>query len=437
MGIGVQAKVAEVLHEIDIGTLPEEVLEKASLNLFDWLVVAAAGANDDNVQPLLSGLEVDSGEHYLIGRDDRGGRLSACLWNGLVGHALDYDDTHMPARLHMSTVILPALFVDARRENRSYGDLLGAFVSGVEVGARIGRAAGPTLIIKGWHATGVIGCVAAAAAVAKFRGYDRRRCQSAIGFAAAMSSGLVASFGTMAKPLQAGNAAMSGLIAADLARLTEGPAATLDSLVSLTIGTEPSLAVSDHWEILDLAPKPYASCALTHPALDVLRDFGATDENTERVTIGMSPLALKVVGNQEVRDGLSGKFSLFYCAAQHLLGPVTLDSFSDDSAKGERWRKVAQRKIEIAPVEDLAVGTVRVRVCGRDGSIREKTTSEARGERTRPMSWDDVLQKAPVAFQSRFVSLRDHMSKPDRDEETRVLMTYIEKQTKTGGNLNA
>ena len=55
--------------------------------------------------------------------------------------------------------------------------------------------------------------------MAKIYGFDRPRVLTALGIGASEAAGLRENFGTMTKPLHAGRAAESGVVAADLAAL--------------------------------------------------------------------------------------------------------------------------------------------------------------------------------------------------------------------------
>src|SRR5919197_5856847 len=95
--------------------------------------------------------------------------------------------------------------------------MLSAFVAGFETAARIGSGLGEPVSLRGWHGTGVFGRLGAAAAAAVLLRLDAEQALHALGAAATQTSGLVASFGTMAKPFHAGKAAMEGIVAAQLA----------------------------------------------------------------------------------------------------------------------------------------------------------------------------------------------------------------------------
>ena len=71
----------------------------------------------------------------------------------------------------------------------------------------------------GFHSTATCGTLASAAAATKIRGYSVSKIQQSLAIAATLSAGLREKFGTMTKPLHAGRAAESGVVACDLVGL--------------------------------------------------------------------------------------------------------------------------------------------------------------------------------------------------------------------------
>ena len=118
---------------------------------------------------------------------------------------------------HPSVPILPAALALAERQHASGAALLVAFVAGVEVEAKLGRALNPVHYETGWHATSTLGVFGAAAAAAKLLGLSAERTAHALAIAASMASGIKANFGTDGKPWHAGHAGRCGVEAALLA----------------------------------------------------------------------------------------------------------------------------------------------------------------------------------------------------------------------------
>src|SRR5262249_14371887 len=136
---------------------------------------------------------------------------------GAAAHALDYDDVNVAIPGHPSVAILPGLLALAERQRASGRDVSTAFVAGYETACRIGIALLPGHYHLGFHATGTIGSLGAAAACARLLGLSAMARAAALGIAATQAAGLKAQFGTMCKPFHAGKAAQNGLLAARLA----------------------------------------------------------------------------------------------------------------------------------------------------------------------------------------------------------------------------
>src|SRR4029453_10026963 len=100
--------------------------------------------------------------------------LLASLANGAQGHALDFDDTHLPAVLHGSAAVAPVVFALAEGRRASGADALAGFISGFELATRIGRVIGKRLTERGWHVTATVGTFGAAAAAGRMLGLHAR-----------------------------------------------------------------------------------------------------------------------------------------------------------------------------------------------------------------------------------------------------------------------
>ena len=130
--------------------------------------------------------------------------------------------------MHPSVCLVPAILAVGEREGSSGRDVVLAYAAGFELFARLCRAMNPGHYAAGWHATSTAGTVAAGAAVARLLGLDATGIATAIGIAASSAAGIRQNFGSMVKPLHAGNAAFHGVAAAELA--ARGFTAALDSL---------------------------------------------------------------------------------------------------------------------------------------------------------------------------------------------------------------
>src|SRR4029077_12494078 len=142
----------------------------------------------------------------------------AAFANGTAAHALNYDDVQASLSGHPSAPILSPALAVAERAGASGAALVTAFVVGVEIEAKIGRAINPAHYEVGWHSTATCGVFGAAAASAKLLGLSTERTVHALAIAASMASGIKANFGTDGKPLHVGHASRCGVEAALLAQ---------------------------------------------------------------------------------------------------------------------------------------------------------------------------------------------------------------------------
>jgi 2-methylcitrate dehydratase PrpD len=279
----------------------------------------------------------------LLGTADYATATDAALYNGAVAHALDYDDTNHPGYAHVGAAVVPALFAIADTGRANGRDLVTAFILGVEVIGKLGRALNPAHMKQGWHPTATFGTLAATVAAGRVLRLDEAQMVMALGIAASAAGGWRANFGTMVKPLHAGYAARNGVLAALLAR--EGMVATDSALehrygycnVMTPGGCDFSQLQS--WgrplEILTdygLALKPYPSCGATHAAIEAALQLHAQlgGAPIRAVRAGVSELAFEPLIYVEPKTPLQGKFSLHYCIAAALVdGVVNLATFSD------------------------------------------------------------------------------------------------------------
>src|SRR5205085_5694394 len=92
-----------------------------------------------------------------------------------------------------------------------------AEVRGLGVGCRVCEAISPRHYQDGFHSTGTVGAIGAAAGAARLLGFDVDATLRSLGIAASQAAGLRENFGTMTKPFHAGRAAECGVVAAELA----------------------------------------------------------------------------------------------------------------------------------------------------------------------------------------------------------------------------
>src|ERR1700682_3759397 len=174
--------------DLSLPQIPAEGCAIARTGIADCFGVLIAGSRDPEIA-LIDRELGHSGGAALASLIPSGARRSpdtAALVNGVAAHVLDYDDVALDG--HPSAVLVPAILAQAEASESSGAEMLAAYLAGYEVWAElIGREEG-ALHEKGWHPTGVLGAIAAAAACAKLRRLDATRISTAVAAAASMSA---------------------------------------------------------------------------------------------------------------------------------------------------------------------------------------------------------------------------------------------------------
>ena len=384
---------------------PEHVVDLARMCLVDWFGVAV-GAHDEPAQQAVRRVAAswcsEGVAPILLG--GQAAAPVAALVNGTMAHCLDYDDLHFPSLSHLSAPIWAAVLALGAQTQASERDMLVSFITGFELGARLGsNGVGEAVSHRGWHSTGVVGRLGAAAACAVVLGLDAEKARHAVAIAATQTSGLTASFGTMSKPFHAGKAAMDGVVSAQLAAegflgatdILDAERSLSSALVQDGTASMQLDGLGEHWEIERNAIKPYACCGLTHATIDCGREI-ASELSGATVTSArllVNPLTLQVADTRGARTPLEGKFSVTYCAALALSGHrATEADFSRERIADPALQALAARTLPIAD-GSLLPSAARMEVELDNGQTRLADVGVSLGNPENPMSWADMARK--------------------------------------------
>jgi 2-methylcitrate dehydratase PrpD len=397
--------------------LPEATVRAARRAILDTLGVMLAGsveATTERVRAMIAHRR-SAGEATIAGTRLRASIEDAALANGTAAHALDYDDLQSSLSGHPSVPVLPAALALAERERASGPALLTAFVVGVEVEAKLGRALNPGHYETGWHATSTLGVFGATAAACRLLGLPAERTAHALAIAASMASGVKANFGTDVKPLHVGHAARSGLEAALLAAVgfmaNPGALEHADGFGSAYgKGGAPAwdlatAGLGAPHELVDpgIGVKRYPACASTHQALDAtlaLADEHAIDPAAvASVECGVYYLAPHQLIHDRAETPLQGKFSMAYCVSVALLDrAVGLAQFTDERVRRADVQALMPRvRMFVHPEQTtrdcLPTRFSEVTITLRDGRRLVRRVSLAKGQPRHPLTDEELAAK--------------------------------------------
>lgn len=365
-GIGATRQLAQWVAQANNASISESAYKWAAHVTLDWFSVAIAAASEPLVHKLAMEYGSPAANHRTLLRDaKRDGVLQAALINGAAGHALDFDDVAAAMHGHPSVPVLPAVLALAQVREVSGRDFLRAVVVGHEVENRIGAVLGASHYARGFHATGTIGAFGAAAAAASLLGLDAECSTHALGLAATQAAGLKSMFGTMAKPLHAGKAAMNGLMAAQLAargftantQAIEGFQGFAWTQADVAMPADP-IQIDGGFAIEQTLFKYHAACYLTHSTIEAVRELRRLHtvdlDALQSLEIQVPPGHLSVCDNPDPRTGLNLKFSIRQLALLALDGFDTgaLDLYTDEMALNPRHVS-ARARVQVTPT-DLA-----------------------------------------------------------------------------------
>ncbi len=416
-------EVVEFSTKTGYDDLPDDIVQVAKRHILDSIGVTMAGSLEPVTTMITKYVTTfgGSGSSVIIGSRQKTQPPMAALANATSGHALDYDDTQLSTSreaiygllTHPSVPVYAAALALADHLGVSGKKFLEAYAVGVEVSCRIADSMNPEHVWRGFHTTGTVGTLGATAAAAKILDLNDNELRNALGIASATGAGIRESFGTMVKPLQAGNAARNGVFAALVAK--HGFEAPVDSIsgkygffnvmgggfnndkIMGRLG-RPFFFISPGISI-----KPYPSGSLTHPAMDLAfelaeaHDFEAGDIND--VTVKTSSAMHIALRYSEPRTVLEAKFSMQYCVASVLVRRnITLADFRDEDRLKDSslTRLMRKTSFEIDPeLDKRGYERMRTRMIIRliDGRVISGERDVARGHPEDPMTEEDLKAK--------------------------------------------
>jgi 2-methylcitrate dehydratase PrpD len=264
-------KLAEFVHDTNVHDIPQDVRETTKHSILDWLGSALAGLRDDASRVIIDYVKGLGGKPQatVIGTGIKTDLEHAALANGVISHALDFDDYHGKTVIHGAAACLPAILSIAEDRRRDGADILTAYVLAIDIGIRLGLGLTSAHYERGWHSTSTAGRFGATAGAAKLLRLDTGAVINAFGICGTQASGIRKVFGTMSKPFNAGKSSMDGVISAVLAEkgftgsqdIIEGKLGVFEVF---TDDSDPDVVLEglgSKYYISDLSFKPYPSCA--------------------------------------------------------------------------------------------------------------------------------------------------------------------------------
>jgi len=422
---GFTARMVRDVLALNAGNASDAVRERARHAMLDLIGVTISGSRQASarIAQKVSLAEGGTPVAQIIGTTGRGTARQAALCAGIASHSQDFDDMGM--FLHPSIVVLPAILGVADEVNASGEQVLTAMMRAYET-LRISVAAvTDDSYGRGWHCTGTFGAFSSTMGAASLLGLSEAQVRQALGIAGTQASGIRASFGTMSKHLNSGNASAVGVLSAKLAQ--EGFTGSPDvfeaqggfvSVMNVTPTafdpSRPEAASGERQGLEELIFKLHAACGATHSSIEGIRQIKSrrpfTIDEIAQVELVVGALTPQVCGIPEPRTGLEGMFSIRFASALALTGRSTgTESFTDETVR-DPLLVAARDLVKVTPVERLYHLSLpsEVTIRFKDGQVMEASVGifDPCPDAELPDQWNDLVAKfhalvAPILGEDR------------------------------------
>ena len=459
--------IVNYIEQTDV-TNREDLLSVARIAFLDYLASLAPAENEQAVQDLARFIGAKSSISSDVSRDMNSSVLSGkvisegntglaienvskadkALYYGFASHYLDFDDAQANLAGHFSTVLYSALLAVIEPTD-TWHEFFRAYIIGAELEGIIGSLINPAHRTQGWHSTGTVGVIGAAAAIGALRGLHGESLAQLLSLAATQSAGMFFQSGTDGKPLHVGLAARNGVWAYELLQHTSLQTSTkpFDPKRGWfkTIGniTVTSNDIASRW----LAPgqliepglwmkvHPYCSAAICgaeaaetvahrlytsssyvskHNYLspdteeqDQCRLCATPDfslwKDIDRVTVHFPPGADAALRYTSPKTGREGQFSIEYVVYQvFAYGAVQDELFKIDTIDQEVRDCMSRiERVYDLPKVSQSERITKVTVTLKNGDTFTETVNNPKGSPKNPLAMEDIRIKLGLTLETK------------------------------------
>ena len=424
--------IVNYIEQTDV-TNREDLLSVARIAFLDYLASLAPAEEEQAVQDLARFIGAD--QNITVNQDTSTNqnktahvdgyesnstvrRADKAMYYGFASHYLDFDDAQANLAGHFSTVLYSALLA-VLEPNDTWHDLLRAYIIGAELEGIIGSLINPAHRTQGWHSTGTIGVIGAAAAIGALRGLHGESLAQLLSLAATQSAGMFFQSGTDGKPLHAGLAARNGVWAYELLQHTSLQTSTkpfdpergwFKTISNITVTSND---IASRWlapgQLIDpglwMKFHPYCSAAICgSEAAEVIRadsDLFLWDD-IERVTVHFPHGADAALRYTAPSTGREGQFSIEYIVYQVLAYGAVQDELFKLEAIDQSVRDYMNRieRVYDLPKVSQSERITKVTVTMKNGDTFTETVNNPKGSPNNPLTLEDIRIKLGLTLQA-------------------------------------
>jgi 2-methylcitrate dehydratase PrpD len=401
----------------DIPTKEIEVIKK---NIFDTLGAMIGGSTTEEAAIEIVKFIKEAGgkeESSIIGFGGKVPSWMAAFANGAMAHAVDYEDTHDIAVVHVGGCTLPAALAASEAVGGVTGkEFITAYALGGEILIRMGLArTRPTA----WYLfllPSVMGTFSSAAAAGKLFRLNEEQIVSTFGLALQQAAGsMQVNFGpgSHVRAIRDGFSAKGGILSALLAkRGVKGVRESLEGKAGLFNlhfrGEYNPIALTENlgekWHMAEISFKPWPCSRWTHAHIDalfrILNEDNIRPEDIMQITgkIGISGLMMfdPLDKKRNPETSPDAKASLpFTLAVAATKGKIAIGDFSPEALKEPAILEMA-KKVNYKFEEDLEATGLRpgiVELNTKAGKVYSKRVDYPYGHPQNPITLADLIEK--------------------------------------------
>lgn len=399
------------IEQTDV-TNREDLLSVARIAFLDYLASLAPAETEQAVQNLA---------RFIGTNGENVSKADKALYYGFASHYLDFDDAQANLAGHFSTVLYSALLAVLEPYD-TWHDFLRAYIIGAELEGIIGSLINPAHRTQGWHSTGTVGVIGAAAAIGALRGLHGESLAQLLSLAATQSVGMFFQSGTDGKPLHAGLAARNGVWAYELLQHTSLKTSTKpfdpERGWFKTIGniTVTSNDIAGRWlasgQLIDpglwMKVHPYCSAAIcgAEAAEIVAHRLYTSDsflwDEIDRVTVHFPPSADVALRYTSPTTGREGQFSIEYIVYQVLAYGVVQDELFKIDSIDQSVRDYMSRieRVYDMPKVSQTERITKVTVTLKNGDTFTETVNNPKGSPNNPLTMEDIRIKLGLTLKA-------------------------------------
>ena len=391
--------------------LPKDVAEMGKHHLLDTLAAIVSGSR------LLPGRRAiayvrnlgGAKQASVVGTRILTSTVNAAFANGMMAHADETDDSHVPSLSHPGCGVVPAALAMGEYKRRDGKALLRAVVLGYDICARSNFALGPQQLREAGHSSHSFGPLfGAAAAAGVLAGLNADQARYLLSYTAQQAAGVDCwardrehvekAFDFAGMPARNGVAAAM-LAAAEFTAVDDVFSGERNFLFAFSRAPAPEKltdGLGQRYEVVNTNIKRWAVGSPIQAALDSLaalikeHSIGANDVEKLAVTIHRS-------GAVTVNDRTMPDINLQHLMSVMLLdGTVTFAAAHDDRRMRDPKVLAIKQRIELLGSEELERAPTRqaiVIVKTGDGRELKHNTLAVRGTAANPMTRVEVEEK--------------------------------------------